>query len=256
MFPKRTAWKTLPFLVALGLGALAREAFADEAPRRPRSSQPRLLVVLIGGIDSDPTSEQISGAALRRQGNSGLYQLRGDLLREPRVSVEYFNWNGTPAGEINAKPAPNSRGIAEFIHRHIQAHPRDKLALVGNSWGGHTAFEVSQVLYQHEAPVAIDLAVFLDPSSAARGPARPEKLPENLNRVVCYHTRNVFIWGRLPDSPRLTNIDLGDPANGFMRDGQPAYDARFDFRAHVAAEWDETIHADIKRRLLDIRPND
>jgi hypothetical protein len=211
-----------------------------------------LLVVLIGGIDSDPTPEQIAGVARRRQGNSGLYQLRGDVSREPRISAEYFNWNGTRAGEINAKPAPRSRAIAEFVHRHVQSHPRGRVAFVGNSWGGHTALEVSQLLYRHEAPVAVDLAVFLDPSSAGRGPSRPERLPENLNRVVHYYTRNVFIWGHLPDRPRLTNIDLGDPANGFIFEHQPPYDARLDFRAHVAAEWDDNIHADITRRLLEL----
>ena len=58
----------------------------------------------------------------------------------------------------------------------------------------------------------------------------------------------------LPRDKRLETIDLGDPDAGYMREGRPAYNAPFNFEAHVAAEWDERIHADIERRLLDLLP--
>jgi len=48
----------------------------------------------------------------------------------------------------------------------------------------------------------------------------------------------------------LTNVDLGDPANGFMTRGVPPYNSAFSVQAHVAAEWDENIHRDIVARLL------
>ena len=46
----------------------------------------------------------------------------------------------------------------------------------------------------------------------------------------------------------------GDPANRFIVNGEPPYNAPFDVRGHVAAEWDEEIHSDIKRRLLTLLP--
>src|SRR5262249_5092953 len=53
-------------------GGVENENLPDE-PRRER----RLLIILIGGIDSDPTPEQIAGTAGRREGNSGLYRFAG-----------------------------------------------------------------------------------------------------------------------------------------------------------------------------------
>jgi pimeloyl-ACP methyl ester carboxylesterase len=206
-------------------------------------------------MDSDPTAEQIAGTAPRNRGNSGMFQLAGDL-RGDRVTAEYFNWNGTRAGALNSPDPPRSNAVADFVRDYVQNHPRDRIALVGNSWGGHTALEVAQQLFAHEAPVAVNLVVFLDASSAGRGIAKPQALPLNVNRAAHYFTRNVFAWGRLDAEKRLENIDLGDPASGFMRDGRPAYNARFDFQAHVAAEWDERIHADIRRRLLALLPDD
>ena len=50
----------------------------------------------------------------------------------------------------------------------------DRVAIVGNSWGGHTALEVLQQLGTGEAPLAVHLVVFLDASSTGRGPARPK----------------------------------------------------------------------------------
>jgi hypothetical protein len=218
---------------------------------RGRARPRHLLVILIGGINSDPTPAQIEGTAERREGNSGMYRLAGDFEDE-RVVAEYFNWNGTRAGKINDKKPAGARGIAELVRRHVEEFPGDRVALVGNSWGGHTAFELAAALQDHQAPLAIDLAVFLDASSAARGRARPKALPINVARAVSYYTHNRFVWGKWEAGRRLENIDLGDPEQRFMTGGQPPYDAPIDFRAHVAAEWDETIHADIKRRLLDL----
>ena len=216
-------------------------------PHRPV----HLLVVLIGGADSDPTASQIEGTAERREGNSGLYRLVGDLARE-RVLPEYFNWNGTRAGQIKDKDPPKSHGIAEFIRAHLQKFPGDRVAIVGNSWGGHTAAEVLQQLSTGETPLAVDLAVFLDASSTGRGSARPNALPVCANRAVSYFTRNAFVWGKWHAGTRLKNIDLGDPAEGYLAQGGPAYNSAFNLPAHVAAEWDENIHNDIKIRLYDL----
>jgi hypothetical protein len=46
--------------------------------------------------------------------------------------------------------------------------------------------------------------------------------------------------GKLPADTRLESIDLGDPAAGFMREGQPPYNAPLDFKSHVAAECGRT----------------
>ena len=213
-----------------------------------------MLVVLIGGMDSDPTPAQIAGTAGRTEGNSGLFRLRADVADSStgaRILPEYFNWNGTRAGKLKSRDVPGSQAIAELIHRHLQDHPRDRVAVVGNSWGGHTALEVITALRHRETPVAVNLVVFLDASSAGRG-GNKRILPENANRVVHYCTRNAFVWGRWTAGARLENIDLGDADAGFLQKGGPAYAAPFDFRAHVAAEWDERIHADIKRRLLEL----
>ena len=241
------------FLIILLLSSAACTTLHAEPnkPRRDRHRPAHLLVVLIGGADSDPTAAQIEGNAQRREGNSGLYRFAGDMTRE-RVLPKYFNWNGTRAGNIQDKDPPKSRGIAEFIRAHLQKFPGDRVAIVGNSWGGHTALEVLQELSGGERPVAVDLVVFLDPSSTGRGTARPKALPLCANQAVSYCTRNAFVWGKWNAGPRLKNIDLGDPAEGFMTQEGPAYDAAFNLPAHVAAEWDERIHKDIQARLLDL----
>ena len=220
------------------------------ASRRPV----HLLVVLIGGIDSDPTPEQIEGTAKRNEGNSGLFRLAGDLARE-QVIPEYFNWNGSRAGKISEKGAPRARGIADFIDAHVQKFPGDRVAVIGNSWGGHTALEVVQLLRSGERPLAVNLVVFLDASSTGRGPAKPKTLPVNVNRAVSYFTRNVFVWGNWEAGPRLENIDLASPAWRSRLGQSPDQSAGFDVRAHIAAEWDERIHADICSRLLALLPD-
>jgi len=244
----------LSFLLVQLVLIPAARVLAEEGPGSRSVTSPGLFIVLIGGMDSDPTPAQIAGTAPKSQGNSGLYQLRNELV-QGGIRAEYFNWNGTRAGRISDPRPPRSAGIAKFIREHVQSHPWDQVALVGNSWGGHTAWEVCRELIESETPVAVQLVVFLDPSSTGRARApRPEKLPWNINRSVNYFTRNAFVWREWPDEPRLENVDLGHPANGFMRDGRPAYDARLNFAAHVAAEWDPRIHEDIRRRLLRLLP--
>jgi pimeloyl-ACP methyl ester carboxylesterase len=234
---------------------LRAENAADPQVNGDRQPPAKLLVVLIGGIDSDPTPAQIDGTAERAKGNSGLYRFAGDLTRAD-VLPEYFNWNGTRAGEIDNPRPPKSPAIAAFIRDHLQARLWDRVALVGNSWGGHTALEVVRLLRRDEAPIAIDLAVFLDASSTGRATPPPKVLPENVNRIFHIRTRNLFVWGVLPPDRRLQSIDLGDPAAGFMQNGRPAYDATFDFHAHIAAEWDERVHDEIRKRLLELLPAD
>ena len=235
----RSLFAGLGGLLVLGLEVRA------EPPSKP------LFVVLIGGIDSDPTADQIAGKARRGVGNSGMFQLAADLRMEG-VAAEYFNWNGTPAGKMNAQPAPLSRGIAAHLRKRHREHPQDRLAIVGNSWGGHTAWEVSQLL-DEEPKVPLDLAVFLDPSSVGRfDKAQPEKLPGSLRKAVMLATRNALTWKSWANEPRAEFIDLGDPASGFLRKSGPAYDSLFDVKAHINAEWDETIHKDIRARLLKV----
>jgi pimeloyl-ACP methyl ester carboxylesterase len=212
-----------------------------------------LLAILIGGIDSDPTPAQIAGMAGRREGNSGLYRFAGDLAGD-LVVPEYFNWNGTRAGEIKTKDPSGPSGITEFVRRHLQEYPADRLAIVGNSWGGHTALEVARHLREGETPLAVNLVIFLDASSTGRGSAKPKTLPVNVNRAVSFYTRNAFVWGKWDVGKRLENVDLGDPANRFIVNGEPPYNAPFDIRGHVAAEWDEEIHLDIRRRLMELLP--
>lgn len=211
---------------------------------------PSALVVLIGGMDSDPTAAQMQRTAKRHEGNSGMYRLLGDLKHE-QVVVQYFNWNGTEAGKIQTAPIPGSRPIIDTIRGHVQAHPQSRVIVVGNSWGGHTAWQLCQEMLESPAPVAIDYVVFLDPSSAGRaGKSRPQQLPINIKQAVNYHTRNLFGWRTWPDEVRIENIDLGDRKHGFLVDGGPAYDSAFNFAAHVAAEWDERLHADIRKRIF------
>lgn len=238
-------------ILLLGAAIPSSVAQTDNVTQPGRNA----LVVLIGGMDSDPTPAQIAGKSPRNAGNSGLYRLRGDLQHR-QIVTEYFNWNGTRAGQIKSKPARQATIIADTIRGHVRKHPRDFVVMVGNSWGGHTTYEVCQELVNSSTPVAIDYAVFLDPSSTGRADvARPKRLPININRATNFHTRNLFGWGKWPKDDRIENIDLGDEKHGFRTPGGPAYDSTFDFSAHVAAEWDERIHAAIRDRIVDlVRP--
>jgi len=243
-------------LVAVGeadeTGGNVRPASATRAvDSRSTAGSRRLFCVLIGGMDSDPTPEQIAGTSRRDQGNSGLYRLRSDL-HESDVEAEYFNWNGTRAGDLKNPQPPHARAIIDCLREHGRESPRDRLAVVGNSWGGHTAYEVARTLAASDRPLALDLVVFLDPSSTGRALVPPRSRPVCINRSVNYYTRNRFVWGPLKIGENHDNIDLGDPASGYLRPAGAKYQAPFDVPAHVAAEWDEQIHADIRQRLLQL----
>ena len=221
----------------------------------PSDRPAQLLVVLIGGMDSDPTPRQIAGTAVRKEGNSGLYRLRGDL-RLKKVIPEYFNWNGSRAGALSTSGGGDVANITRFIESHLAHFPHDRVAIVGNSWGGHTAWEVITQLRERHPETIIQLAVFLDGSSTGRARLDRKGLPTNVAQSLNIYTRNTFVWGSLPPAPRQENIDLGDPAQGFLRQPGPAYDATLNFKAHVSAEWDEEIHALIRSRLLAVVPKD
>jgi len=235
----------MPFLSCETLVLVLLGASWVQADDRP----PSLCVILIGGIDSDPTPPQIEGTAPRGQGQSGMYQLAGDLT-QAGLATEYFNWNGTRAGKIKEKP-PLAPGIAKFITERHAERPNERLAIVANSWGGHTAWEVCQALQEPEIP--INLALFLDPSSAGRAKtSRPAPFPPCIKSARNYYTRNFFGWREWPGEERLVNIDLGDAKHGFQVAGGPKYDATFDPQAHIAAEWDPRIHAEIKKHMVEL----
>ena len=103
------------FFITLIASVVYCSSIAAET-KRVAQPQRSTLVVLIGGMDSDPTAEQIAGKAPRTAGNSGLYRLRSDL-QHPQIVTEYFNWNGTRAGQIHSQPAPQSAVIAETIRQ-------------------------------------------------------------------------------------------------------------------------------------------
>lgn len=242
----------------------AMELRAENRPARGRVTKPvsaaavqrpdHLLVVLIGGMNSDPTPRQIQGTAERAEGNSGLYRLRGDLLRSPQVVAEYFNWNGSRAGELHSPGKAKLRQISQVIEDHADRWPGDRISVIGNSWGGHSSWEVLRDLEKRRPEISIDLVVFLDGSSTGRGPLDRKTLPANIARAVNIHTRNNFVWGKLPTANRLSNLDLGDPANGFLLKKGPSFASTFSFDAHVLAEWDERLHALMRRQLLDLLP--
>ena len=243
-----TAIRLAQFLL---LALYASHAPADE-PASP-SPVPPACVILIGGIDSDPTPEQIAGTAPRGQGQSGMYQLAGDLAQQG-LATEYFNWNGSRAGQITDKP-PLSAGISQFIQERHATRPTEQLAIVANSWGGHTAWEVCEALTVADVPITV--AVFLDPSSFGRAKtSQPMQLPRCIKSARNYYTRNVFGWREWPNEERLVNVDLGDAKHGFLVQGGPKYAAAFDTQAHIAAEWDPRIHREITQQVLTVLKTD
>ncbi len=173
---------------------------ADSGAGVARTADPRpLMVVLIGGFVSDPTPEQVNDNA-GRGGNSGMYRLCRDLQEGDGVCAEYFNWNGTRAGSIRVRKPPMAPGIAEFIRERRSEHPDERLVVIGNSWGGHTAREVCQHLT--EAPViSVEQVIFLDPSSLGRtvNGKRSGGLPANVHHAVNYFTRHKLSWRNWPD---------------------------------------------------------
>ncbi len=231
---------------------LATAVGADAADRVTVESSP-VRVILIGGFVSDPSQAQIHGTA-GRGGNSGLYRLQNDLAQYDRVSAEYLNWNGTRTGEINSPKPPMATGIAKSVREVHAQHPEERLIIVGNSWGGHTAREVCEHL--NVAPVIpVEHVIFLDPSSLARVKhgQREGELPSNVRRATNYYTRHLLSWRHWANEPRVENIDLGDPEHGFQVEGGPPYDSLIDTKGHIYAEWDERIHYDIRRRIARVR---
>jgi pimeloyl-ACP methyl ester carboxylesterase len=205
------------------------------------------LVVVISGFQSDASALQLAGKAPRWSGNSGMYQLMGDLKRTGFTTL-FFNWNGTAAGKFKDTSKPPAPRIAAAIRAVCDQDAIDRVMIVGHSWGGHTMLEVAEAL-SAEPMRGIDLAVGVDPSSVVRG-QRMATLPENISRLVCFQTRNAFTWKPWQDEPRAECVDLGNPANGFMVNGQPNYAAAFDVAAHNAVEWDARVHAAVVRRIM------
>lgn len=243
-------WSIRLLAVAILLSHTAFSLAEDRlATSTEEDTDPAVCVVLIGGIDSDPTPAQIAGTARRGEGQSGMFQLAGDLAAKG-LATEYFNWNGTRAGKISEK-APSSAGIVQWIREHHAKFPRQRLTIVANSWGGHTAWEVCEALAEAEIP--IELALFLDASSTGRAKsARPARLPKCIQSARNYYTRNLFGWREWPDEARLVNIDLGDPKQGFLVEGGPKYDSSFDVKAHIHAEWDQRIHEELVTQLVKL----
>jgi len=84
------------------------------------------------------------------------------------------------------------------------------------------------------------------------GSERIKELPDTIQSFVNYHTRNSFVWGPWKDDKRVQNVDLGDPSSSFAAGNRRNYGAKFDVKAHTAAEWDELIHADIMERIKSV----
>ena len=207
------------------------------------------LVVVISGFGSDPSPKQLSKESPRGQGNSGMYQLTGELTKAG-FETRFFNWNGTDAGKITQDDAAGADGIASFIRDQNSAKHLKHIILIGHSWGGHTMLEVAEKL-QVEPPLNVSLAIGVDPSSLSRG-ERMKILPSTIQSFVNYHTHNAFVWGRWKDDDRVQNVDLGDPSGSFGENNRRNYAARFDITAHNAAEWDKLIHVDIIQRIKNV----
>ena len=220
-----------------------------EKETEPAAIRTKYHVVCISGFESDPTGAQISGKSPRGVGNSGMFQLKCDLVAKG-LDCTFYNWNGTDAGSIHDKDAPGFARIASRMREQFQREPNTQFLLLGHSWGGHTLLEVANQL-QQESKLKIVHAIVIDPSSLMRG-KRIEKLPNNIPSMLNYHTANAFCWGAWKNETRVKNVDLGDPVNGFSINGQPNYGSAFDTHAHTAAEWDENIHKDVVRRVLEI----
>lgn len=215
----------------------------------PKQSEDRVLAVLIGGFDSDPTPAQLDGTAPPGTGRSGLYQLSRDL-KQQGIAARFFNWDGSGPGEMGQGNPPGAAAIAKFLRDYHNEHADVPLVVVGNSWGGQTAVEVVTLLAQGDSPTPIVQLHLMDASSFLRSFVGLPAVPENVQAVTNYYTHNAITTGALADDERVENIDLGDGANGFLRDDWGHYDATNDWRAHVLVEWDPLIHRDIERRIL------
>jgi hypothetical protein len=95
---------------------------------------------------------------------------------------------------------------------------------------------------ESDAMVTVDLAIGVDPSSLGRG-ERAKTLPACVRQLVCFCSRNAFIWGPWADGTPAEIIDLGDPAHGYLAEGRP------NVNAHNAVEWDPRVHATVMDRI-------
>jgi pimeloyl-ACP methyl ester carboxylesterase len=238
----RGALKLRTKFFPLAIMVLACSQMAAETLSEP----PSTLVVVISGRGSDASAEQISNKAARGSGSSGMYQLMGDLTKLGFKTM-FFNWNGTPAGQFTEKNAPGATAIVSAIRNAVSKDKIKHLIVVGHSWGGHTMLEVSQKL-NTKPTLKIELAIGIDATSFGLGP-QADRLSPNVCKLICFHTRNAFTWIPWKNDPRIEDLDLGDPAKGFMVKGQPNYAAAFDIQAHNAIEWDERVHAAVLRRI-------
>lgn len=228
--------------------SLSRLSRRPATPIGSAEASRRLLVVLIGGFDCDPTPAQMDGSAPRGTGKSGLYQLAGDL-QELGLATEYFNWDGSRAGRLGREAAPGAPSIARFIREDQRKNGQASLALVGNSWGAYTALELVSLLAAGPESLRIEQLHLLDPATLLRSLRGLPAVPDNVGSVSNYFSRHWLSSGALPADQRVVNIDLGDPSHGFLRDDWARYDRRDDWTAHVLVEWDPLIHEDVKRRL-------
>ena len=204
------------------------------------------LVIVVAGFKSDASVAQIERMTKLRSGNSGIYELMIDF-KQAGYRTKFFNWNGTAAGQFTKERGKGAESIARFIRETLAKSESKRLVLVGQSWGGHTMLEVAQQL--KKAPeIKVSIAFGIDAVSFSRG-GRMKQLPDNIATMIHYYTGNWFGWGEWKDEPRVKNVFLGDPANGFVVPGNPDYAAKNDPGAHNAAEWDEKIHADIVKRV-------
>lgn len=241
--------KTFFLLIPVVLLVSCSQEVKKSKPSDTKPIKQKYLVVVVSGYDSDPSEEQLNGKAFRGTGQSGMYQLMGDL-RESGVECQFFNWNGTEAGKSKQKNPPGEKGIVDWIQKRKSEEPTAKFIFIGHSWGGHTVFEVAKQFNDIDG-VSFPLTILLDASSALRGSA-PKKVPEKMESVVSYYTGNLFCWRKLDDVQRVKNIDLGDPENGFQGKGGHNYASSFSIQAHNGAEWDQRIHKDMKKRIQAI----
>lgn len=204
-------------------------------------------VILIGGFDSDPTKKQIKGTARMGRGSSGLYQLHRDLESMGTAS-RYFNWEGSDAGRLGRSGAPGPTRIINYIRQFHLKNSCLKTAIIGASWGGYTALEVTEGLNSKENVIPVEALILVDASAFFRNLKGLPPISENVMHAINYFTHNRISTGALTDV-RVENIDLGNSINGFLRNHWARYNRRGDWRAHVLSQWDPYIHQDIHNRM-------
>lgn len=235
----------------LALGCAQKVADTKDPTPVPKEQPPatNYHVVVISGFESDPTAAQIAGQSMRGSGNSGMFQLKGDLESEG-IECSFFNWNGTDAGDIHNKDAGGPARIVSSMIETRDKSNHTEFIFVAHSWGAHTMLDVAAKL-QSNSDIKINSSFVIDASSLMRG-KRSETLPENIPSMTSYHTANAFCWGPWKNEPRITNVDLADPENGYTVNGHPNYASTFDTAAHTHAEWDQKIHSDIRKQILAV----